>query len=239
MKRAHSISLCSLSGAAHVSDPTVERYIMDEFVLPGAEVSAPALLHTYETWSHVNSDIIIHSENLLQNFSKQNETLWFILIVTVMLTLCAYWMLCAAWNTPQFVRFEVKVFPALGFLFSTSSSSNDCPVLWSFQQQAPSVSWPPYSPSAATFLLLCTTKANVDWVVSQSNHAIAYGSILYLTIKPTVAMNNARTVRFVTEWRVSTFPLTRVNDRPTWEKPCAMCCHSGLCACEMWRCATG
>jgi len=52
MKRAHSISLCSLSGAVHVSNPAVARYIMDEFVLPGAEVSALALLHiehTYET----------------------------------------------------------------------------------------------------------------------------------------------------------------------------------------------
>jgi len=52
MKRAHSFSLCSLSGTVHVSDPTVGRYIMDEFVLPSAGVSAPALLyvgHTYET----------------------------------------------------------------------------------------------------------------------------------------------------------------------------------------------
>jgi hypothetical protein len=64
---------------------------MDEFVLSGAEVSTPALLqieHTYETWSHVNNDIIIHSQNLLQNFSKQNETLWFILIVTVKFSMC-------------------------------------------------------------------------------------------------------------------------------------------------------
>jgi len=52
MKRAHSFSLCFLSGAIHVTDPKVERYIMDEFVLPAAGVSAPALLyteHTYET----------------------------------------------------------------------------------------------------------------------------------------------------------------------------------------------
>jgi hypothetical protein len=44
---------------------------MDELVLRGAEMSALALLHiehTYETCSHVNSDIIIHSQNLLQNF---------------------------------------------------------------------------------------------------------------------------------------------------------------------------